>query len=252
MRILVLVRVLVLNMITFHIFGMSSDNLSVFQTEGTFKAALSADLLHAISIPSFSSVMNCIEVFSTHVVPCKFTDSVQVFMSKSHQFVAALNGYIGYIDLFKKINGLRKQGFFEDGTNLQLKTDHYLIVNGVENSVRAAMLLMALKIVNPTQVLVYRDISRYIDFNALSVAANNQLYIDKESLVRLRYAYARVLQNLPMDIVVATKTGQPGRLSLTSVNTSLEPHITSKIQQKVLQILRPEFFDMHMPVTIDV
>jgi hypothetical protein len=252
MRILVLVGIFVLNMITFHIFGMLNDSFSVCQTESKLKAALSADLLYAISIPSFSSVMNCIEAFSAHVVPCKLPDSAQVFMPKLHQFLAVLNGSVGYIDLFKKINELRKQGFFEDGTNLQLKTDHYLIVNGVENSVRAAMLLMALKIVNPAQVLVYRDISRHIDFNALNVAVNNQLYIDKESLVRLRYAYARVLQNLPMDIVVATKTGQPGRLSLTSVNTSLEPHITSKIQQKVLQTLRPEFFDMHMSVTIDI
>lgn len=244
--------IFIFNMVPFYVIGMSSSDFSQCQSGRTFKAALSADLLQAISIPSFSSVMNCIEAFSAHVVPCKLPDSAQVFMPKPHQFVAVLNGSIGYIDLFKKINELRKQGFFEDGTNLQLKTDHYLIVNGVENSVRAAMLLMALKIVNPAQVLVYRDISRHFDFNALSVADNNQLYIDKESLSKLKYAYARVLQNLPMDIVVATKTGQPGRLSLTSVNTSLEPHITSKIQQKVLQILRPEFFDMHMSVTIDI
>lgn len=249
MHIFVSVGIFMFNMITFHIFGMSSGSFSEYRTEDKFKAVFSSDLLHAISIPSFNSAMSCIEAFSAHIVPCCAKDSVYIFMLEEQQVLRALGSSMGYVELFKKINELRKQGFFEDEVGLQLKKDHYLIVNGVENSIRAALLIMSLKIINPDQVLVYRDVGKYLDFKALGVVDNNQIYIDKESLSRLREAYDRVLQNLPMDIVVASRCGQSGQISLSNMNASINPGVLAGIRQKVLRILHRRVSDV--PIATD-
>jgi hypothetical protein len=167
-------------------------------------------------------------------------------MLEEQRVLRNLGSSMGYVELFQKINELRKQGFFEDETGLQLKKDHYLVVNGVENSIRAALLVMSLKIINPDQVLVYRDVSKYLDFNALGVACNNQIYIDKESLSRLRQAYDRVLQNLPIDIVVVSRCGTSGQISLSNMNASINPGILAGIKQKALRILNRRISDVYI------
>jgi hypothetical protein len=105
---------------------------------------------------------------------------------------------------------------------------------------------MSLKIINPDQVLVYRDVGRHLDFNALGVAGNNQIYIDKESLSRLRQAYDRVLQNLPIDIVVVSRCGTSGQISLSNMNASINPGILAGIKQKALRILNRRISDVYI------
>jgi len=243
MRVLFFICCIVLNISSFSVLAMAGSSVSEAQRERTCGVRKGTDFLQQILIPSYDSTMSCIESFDAHIVPCSSRDSVHIFMPGKKQIVRALGNVIGYVELLKKIDELRTQGFFEDQAGLQLKKDHYLVVNGVENSIRAAMLIMSLKIMNPDQVLVYRDVGRHLDFNALGVADNNQLYIDKESLARLRLAYDRVLQNLPLDIIVASYSEQSGYISLSRTHIPLNPGALFKIRQRVLQILHSRVSD---------